>query len=428
MHIHWIWLHHRPKVTDRMKAELLEHFPDAEDVYFAQKTDYAKLETLTPEAMASLQDKKLDEAQKILETCENKGLKILTIGENAYPQCLKNIADPPLVLYYKGLLPDFDGNPVIAIVGTRKASAYGMNAANRLGYQIAACGGIVVSGLASGIDAMAMQGALTGGMPVVGVLGCGVDVVYPKSNRQLFEMVEKYGCILSEFAPGTQPARWTFPKRNRIISGLSNGVLVVEAPEKSGALITANLALEQGRDVFVVPGNIDQMGFIGSNRLIRDGASVVSSGWDVLCEYEGLYPGILRKDLSEPHLRSNTGSQENAVRRMQKSLVKVAQKVEVPAKKPNLIEKLTKKAIDKEPSGSYSDVNDACSQLSQEERKIVEILRDGDLLVDEVIDRTRIDAGKLLGFLTMLELKGFIRRQPGKRITLVRKTDEFIRK
>ena len=329
---HWIWLAHRPGVSDRMKNSLLEHFRDPEDIYFADGESYRHVNGMTAEAAASLKDKDLSAAQAVLDACRWEKLHVLTIRDAAYPARLKNIPDPPILLYYKGQLPDFDAQPAIGVVGTRKASAYGLQTAKRMGYQIARCGGIVVSGMAYGIDAMAMSGALTAGETTVGVLGCGADIVYPLSNRGLFEDVAMYGCILSEFAPGTQPAKWTFPRRNRIISGLSNGILVVEAPEKSGALITAGHALDQGRDVFVVPGNIDQPGFAGSNRLLRDGATLVSSGWDVLSEYETVYPDKIRKDLSPSHQTVYPDELGKSASETEKNLHKVAQKPEVPGK------------------------------------------------------------------------------------------------
>lgn len=412
MLIHWIWLAHRPKVTDRLKALLLRHFQDPEGVYFADSAALAQVEGMNQEAAASLQDRNLEEAQKILERCEDLNLRILTMQDAAYPKRLKNIIDPPLVLYYKGQLLDFDGQPAIGVVGTRHASAYGLNTAKQMGYQIAACGGLVISGLAHGIDAMAMSGALLAGKRTVGVLGCGADVVYPASNRKLFREVEEYGCILSEFAPGTPPNKWNFPKRNRIISGMSNGVLVVEAPEKSGALITANLALDQGRDVFVIPGNIDQEGFVGSNRLLREGATIISSGWDILGEYESLYPGKLTEHPETP-VKSNRLSLTE-----EKPAAKVSQKPKLPGKKPVEKERMDEKAIDKDASGSYSDVNDLLSRLSGDERRVAETLRKGQRLVDDVIAETGLSTGKLLAVLTMLELKGVIRRLPGKRIAL----------
>ena len=417
MLVHWIWFAHRPGLSDRMKLELLEHFQEPEAVYFADKDAFAHMTELTAEAVSSLQDKDLARAEEILALCYNQKIHLLTCRDAAYPARLKNIADPPVLLYYKGTLPDLDGNPVIGVVGTRKASAYGLTAAKRMGYQIGRCGGIVVSGMAYGIDGMAMAGCLTAGQPTVGVLGCGVDIVYPPSNRALFRDTEAYGCILSEFAPGTPPAKWTFPKRNRIIAGLSCGVLVVEAPEKSGALITAHQALDQGRDVFVVPGNIDVPSFAGSNNLLRDGAIPVFSGWDILSEYAALYPDKLCRE--DGACRQTAYPEEvNQCAEQEKMPVKVAQSVKKPGSKASMEEKSSPKTIDKMQSAPYSDVNTAFPNLSAEESSIVAALKNGQRLVDDVIAETGLTTGKVLALLTMLELKGVVQRHPGKRISL----------
>ena len=418
MLLHWIWLAHRPGVNDRMKLRLLQHFRDPEDIYFADGESYCHVEGMTTEAAQSLRDKDLTFAETALEACRREKLHVLTFQDAAYPSRLKNIPDSPILLYYKGQLPDLDAVPVIGVVGTRKASAYGMQTAKRMGYQISKCGGIVVSGMAYGIDGMAMSGALTAGSVTVGVLGCGADIVYPLSNRSLFKDVESYGCILSEFAPGTQPARWTFPKRNRIISGLSSGVLVVEAPEGSGALITANHALEQGRDVFVVPGNIDQPGFVGSHRLLRDGATLVSSGWDILSEYQALYPDKIHREEAASNLKVYPDELEKAAAETKKTLPKVAQKPALPGNSKALKKKLEKKSIDNGPSEAYSDVNATLPKLSQDEEKIVKALSSGQRLVDDVIAETGLTTGKMLALLTMLELKGVVKRLPGKHIGL----------
>ena len=418
MLIHWIWLAHRPGLSDRLKVALLQHFRDPETILFADSGAYDHIEGLSEEARESLQDKNLIPAEEILDACRREKLHVLTYRDAAYPARLKNIPDPPVVLYYKGQLPELDASPAIAVVGTRKASAYGLTSAKRMGYQIGKCGGIVVSGMACGIDSMAMSGAMTAGQTVVGVLGCGADVVYPQSNRALFRDVEQNGCILSEFPPGYPPAKWTFPRRNRIISGLCSGVLVVEAPEKSGALITARLAAEQGRDVFVVPGNIDMPSFVGSNRLLRDGAVAVSSGWDILSEYEGLYPDKIRKDLYPSKQTAYPDEVAAAGEETEKPALKVAQKPRLPRKKDNLKKDLEKKGIDNQPATAYSDVNESRPKLTGDEQQIFDCLRDGERLVDDVIAETGMTTGRLLASLTMLELKGLIRRLPGKRISL----------
>ena len=417
MLVHWIWLAHRPGLGPRTRVELLRHFRDPEAVYFADEEALGNLE-LSTEAKAALLDKDLDASEKILEQCRKKRLSILTLQDAAYPSRLKNIPDPPPVLYCKGQLPDFDGSPVIGVVGTRKASAYGLTVAKRMGYQIGKCGGIVVSGMAYGIDGLAMSGALTAGAKTVGVLGCGADIVYPRSNRALFRDVEAYGCILSEFPPGQPATKWTFPMRNRIISGLSCGVLVVEAPEKSGALITARLALEQGRDVFAVPGNIDMPTCVGSNALLRDGAIMVSSGWDVLSEYCAQFPDKIHRENVPSHQKAYPDEVRRAASEGEKTPPKVAQTPRIPEQMPGLKKNLEKKSIDKKPVEAYSDVNVDLSRLSEDEKRIVSSLQSGQRLVDDVIAETGMTTGKLLGTLTMLELKGVIRRLPGKRISL----------
>ena len=411
MLVHWIWFAHRPGLRDREKGVLLRHFSDPEEIYYADDEALRAVEGLGEEAMEGLRDKNLTSSEEILEECSFGNISVLTIRDGAYPAKLKNIDDPPVVLYYKGRIPDLDGRPAIAVVGTRKASAYGLTTAKRMGYQIGRSGGIVVSGMAYGIDGMAMSGALTAGAAVVGVLGCGVDIVYPLSNRGLFADTEKFGCIFSEFAPGTPPQKWNFPRRNRIISGISNGVLVVEAPEKSGALITAGAAADQGRDVFVVPGNIDMPSFVGSNRLLRDGATAVSSGWEILSEYTGLYPDKLHPDTRPAHQTAYADEVE-------KSGAQVAQKPQSPVKKPRAGKKVDKKVIDKRDPPPYIDLNEALPKLSAEEQSLVAALRSGERLLDDVIAETGMTTGKVLALMTMLELKGIVKRQPGKRISL----------
>lgn len=287
--LYWLWLTTRKGIGNRGILRILSYFETPEDVYRASEAEY-RLAGLNPTEIAALEDKSLDEPRKILRQCYDRNIHILTLQDAAYSNRLRNIPDPPAVLYYSGVLPALDDEPLVAVIGSRKSSAYGLSCAKRLGYQIATCGGLVVSGLAMGGDAMAMIGAVSAGKPVLGVLGCGVDVVYPKCNRHLYDDVLRHGCLISEYPPGTPPKPGHFPARNRIISGLSLGVVVVEAPQKSGTLITAEFALEQGRDLFVVPGNIGLACCAGSNRLLKEGAALVENGWDVMREYAAQYP------------------------------------------------------------------------------------------------------------------------------------------
>jgi DNA processing protein len=417
MLIHWIWLATRPGMQDHQKLAVLETFGSPEDAYFGDTSAYASIEGITEKGIQALTDKDLSEAQRILDQCIQKDIRICTYHDGIYPFRLKNISDPPLVLYYRGQLTALEACPVIGVVGTRKCSVYGITAARRMGYQIVRCGGMVVSGLAAGIDSAAMQGALTAGGNVIGVLGCGIDVVYPAKNKSLYLDTERNGCLISEFPPETPPLGWNFPRRNRIISGLCNGVLVVEAPEGSGSLITAHRALEQGRDVFVVPGNIDVPTFRGSNSLLREGAIAVSSGWDVVSEYEALYPGRVRRSEENP-LRPEENDSSILAAEPEKSMPRVAQKREIPREKPKSDRKKLKKPIDNGEKQPYSDHCDIWEKLSDAERRLLEPLRTGEKLVDELIAESGLSAGKVLSMLTMLQIRGVVKPLPGKRISL----------
>lgn len=418
MLIHWIWLATRPNLHERDKLALLQYFHDPEDIFYAEADAYAAVEGISREGVEALSDKNLKQAHAIVRECTAKNIHICTFGDATYPGRLKNIADPPVVLYYKGRLPDLDSVPAIAVVGTRDASAYGMNAARRMGSQITKCGCIVVSGMAAGIDGAAVSGALSADGTVIGVLGSGVDIVYPRSNRSLFADTERYGCLLSEFPPGTPPMKWNFPKRNRIMSGISNGVLVVEAPHKSGALITARQAAEQGRDVFVVPGNIDVPTCAGSNALLRDGAIAVSNGWDVASEYASLYPDVIRRYDRTIQAPGFTDDVMAAAAEPEKELPKVAQKPLSPAKKRGSDRKNKKITIDKSDAPPYSDIQDTFRDLPEQERTIALLIGEDEILVDDLIAKAALPAGSVLSTLTMLEIRGVVRRLPGKRVAI----------
>lgn len=404
MLLYWIWYATLPESAVGQKAALLQAFPSPEDIYHASTDRLQAIEGIDAGFLEILEQKELDSAEKILAQCGKLGIRVLTFQDARYPKRLRNIADPPMVLYYKGTLPDFDSMPTISVVGTRGASAYGLTVARRLGMEIAAGGGLVISGCAAGIDAMAMEGALSANTAVAGILGGGVDIVYPKANRPLFDALPEKGCLLSEYPPGTPPLKWNFPRRNRILSGIASGVLVVEAPAKSGALITARHALEQGRDVFVVPGNIDVVSCEGSNALLREGATAVRSGWDILLEYEALYPGKLR----------NPG----VAKLPAKPLSFVAQTVVLPQTPEKTEAGKDRKDIDNGENSHYSVLNDPSSGLTEEELAIVKRLGQEPRPVDEIIAETALPTAAVLSMLTRLTLKGIVRNHPGKRISL----------
>ena len=393
MLLYWLWFHLLTGLTVSQKRALLEYFHDPEQLYRATESAYRTAVQLPEEGYTALSDKELKNARALAAECSQKRIGIVTIGDSGYPARLRQIPDAPLVLYYRGRLPNWEAYPAIGIVGTRKASGYGLQIAEKMGAQIAACGGMVVSGAADGIDSAAMKQALLQGGPVVGVLGFGADVVYPASSRKLFAQLEEKGCLISEYPPGTPGYKWNFPQRNRLISGISHGVLVVEAPERSGALITARHAMEQGREVFVVPGNINSDTSAGSNNLLREGAMAVFEGYDILREYASRFPGQIRK--AEP-----------------KEILHIPEKVEDVPTKP------AKKPIDNREVTQYSVLNSGAGTLTEEEKTLLSHLTPKIEGVDEVIARSGMETAKALSVLTKLSLKGMVKHHPGKCISL----------
>ncbi|MDT8901278.1 DNA-processing protein DprA [Anaeroselena agilis] len=273
-----------PGLGNSRLNSLVAFFGSARQAWMASRRDLFLCgcldETIGNNILA--QREKID-IHKMAAAWEQKGIGVVCAADAAFPDRLRRIFDPPQVLYYRGRLPVDE--LLIAVVGARRASAYGRNAALSLAAGLAAAGAGVVSGAARGVDSAAHEGALSAGGYTVAVLGCGVDVVYPPENGRLLARIAEQGAIVSEYWPGTDPLPHHFPVRNRIISGLARGVAVVEAAEKSGSLITADWALEQGRDVFAVPGSIFSATSAGANKLIKQGAKPVTAAADILEEY-----------------------------------------------------------------------------------------------------------------------------------------------
>ena len=399
MTVYWIWFAQLSGINCRQKRQLLETFHDPEEIYLAQT------KVLPADMAEALEQKDLSAARSIARQCSKEGIGILTYGDAAYPERLRNIEDPPMVLYCKGILPDWNAQPVIGVVGTRKASAYGLHTARLLSAQIAACGGMIVSGAAAGIDAAAMEGALEAGCPVVGILGGGVDVVYPAKNRELYRKTGEKGCLISEYPPGTRPFGGHFLHRNRIISGISDGVLVVEAPERSGALNTARHAFSQGRDMFAVPGNLGVDTCLGSNALLQEGAYAALSGWDVVKHYENLYPGTV------------TFRQITLEKQAVPALQKVAQTPRIPEKGQQKKEKLPKNVIDNQAESTYSVINKPAVSLSDQENAVLKLLSREPRLADSVMDAADLPSGTVQSILTRLAIKGLVQHHPDGRIS-----------
>jgi len=296
-----------------------------------------------------------------LECARAAGVRVITPLDAEYPDALREIHDPPLALYVRGKLRPVDRNAV-AVVGTRRATHYGMDTARRFSYQLARSGISVLSGLALGVDTAAHKGALQGGGRTVAVIGGGFNHLYPEENRRLADEIAEQGAVLSEFPMGRKPDRTTFPMRNRIVSGMSKGVLVVEAGLRSGAVITASLAMEQGRTVFAVPGRIDSFLSAGSNALIKDGACVVTEARDILEHFEMLLP-------PERPPENRAGAADT----------------------PGLPDE----AVD-----------------------VVHMLARGEMGIDTLIRESGMSAAKMSSLLVRLELKKIIRMLPGRKVEL----------
>ncbi|MBR5743366.1 MAG: DNA-processing protein DprA [Clostridia bacterium] len=369
---YWIWLS-RLWRSGRTVNRLLEELGSPEAIFRASEKTLDAMDWLKPEEREKLSSRDLSETERIRADCEAKGIRILAYPDPLYPAPLRVIPDPPLVLYALGRIPDFASILPIAVVGTRGASFYGRNIAENLGNRLAAAGAYVITGMAAGIDAAASRGAMAAGRESAVVLGTAIDSPYPFSSRDIYQALRTEGLILSEYAPGDPGHPSNFPERNRIISGLSRGVTVVEAPKRSGALITARTALEQGKDVFAVPVYIDVPSFEGSNRLIADGeAKAILNVGDILGEYEWQYEKMIPVEEAEKSLHEKSAG---------------------PA--PSL------------PEISAGDGADA-------EEKILRALGNGGLSAEELQEKTGIAAADLQTGLTLLELLGRLKNDGGR--------------
>ena len=389
----WLWLATRPQVSARTVARLLREFGTAEHLYAADREALAFAPGLLASQRDALADKDVRDAERIAAACDAHGIAVLTLADTAYPDLLRQIDDPPIVLYVRGTLPDLDRIPALAVVGTRSASLYGRTVAQNMGRALAAAGFVIVTGMALGVDGEAAAGALQAAGKVVAVFGCGVDICYPPQNRLLMEDILASGAVISEYPPGTEPRGAHFPVRNRIMSGLSHAALVVEAGRRSGALITARAALDQNRDVFAVPGNIDVPGSEGANLLLAlHEAQPLLSPLDLVREYEGLLPQPADEErvLEAYRARSFRTRPETPRTPAQEAPSAQPEPAEAPLRRP-------------EPPG-----------LTDDQRALVRAVRDGAGTVDELAERTGFEAARVNVALTLLEIEGVLVRRGGR--------------
>jgi DNA processing protein len=406
------------EISPKVKVTLLERFGGAMELYFTTREDLSELKILSPRQTEELMRKDLGKTDGVMEYCEGEGVRILTIQDAEYPLRLKNIPDPPCALYIKGRLPAIDEEALVSVVGTRGATPYGIKMARRIGYEATKCGGLICSGLAAGIDSAAVEGALRAGGGAVGVLGTGIDEIYPKFNKPLFDDVAAVGAYLTEYPPGTPMFTGAFPMRNRIIAGLAVGVTIIEAPHKSGALITADYALEYGRDVFAVPGNADSPKSQGSNALIRDGAKAVTCGWDICGEYAALFPKRLRMITGD---KAKIPQEQEALAEPESVSVPRKKTAKAPETGEGFLRLRTppaKKEIDKENGVAYIGLEEQLSNLSEKQLKIISFITKPCVHVDDIIDVSGLPAREVLSELTMLQIQGVVTQEAGKRFSL----------
>ena len=358
-------------IGPRRHARLLERFKNPKGIFSASLKELLTVPSINGELARQIKDFSFSLLEKEVSLIKEMGIKILLIKSKEYPPLLKAISDPPFILYVKGEMSTQDNR--LSIVGTRYCSPYGKMVAEKLSFELASLGFVVVSGMARGIDSSAHRGALLAKGRTIAVLGSGLCRIYPPENSKLAEEISQNGAVISEFPLLTAPERGNFPRRNRIISGLSRGTIVIEAGRKSGALITANLALEQGREVFAVPGNIGQ-NRVGVHQLIKDGAKLVESVDDILEELE---------ELSLPRMEKKGKGKSKG-------------------------EEITK----------TKEIKD------EKERVIYNCIKKEPIQIEEIIAQSKLSSKKVSQILINLEMKGLVQSLPGKFYKKERRKDE----
>ena len=374
---YWVWLTLAIGVNNPKQKRIFDMYESITDFYNGGIYEWRLSGIFSEKEINSLQNTRLADAADVIDTCKKLGYDIVCIDDAQYPDKLSSIYAPPCVLYVWGELPDFDNRLSIAMVGTRNATQYGVMASHVLSSSLAKLGAIIVSGGALGIDSASHTGALEAGGTTVCVLGCGIDYRYLMSNAAMRKNIASTGAVISEYPPGTNSFPGNFPVRNRIISGLSDGIIVVEADEKSGSLITVNHALEQGREVFAVMGNINSRYSTGTNKMIKDGATPVTSYLDVIEAF--------------PNYSVSTNSEND---------------IEYSARNST--------ELNKEPVTHKTDLD-----LSDTVERIYKCIGNEPVHIDNIVINTNLPVSKVLQSLTELELLGLISCHQGRLYKLV---------
>lgn len=394
---YWLWLQ-RALGEGAYIKNMIEDFGSVEKLYSSNILEWRMSSALTAKQIDRLEQTDINSVDEIIYTCEKNGWTIIDYDDERYPNRLREIHNPPCVLYVDGILPDIDNLAVIGIVGTRKASTYAIKVTHIMSRGITECGALVVSGGALGVDTAAHKGALTAGGNTVAVLGCGLGASYLNENKPLRDIIKNNGALVTEYPPFTRASRTTFPMRNRIISGLSVGVLVVEAGVKSGSLITANYALEQGRDIFAVPASVLSVDFSGTNKLIDDGAMVATKPAQIVSVYAEKFSTIdISKARSIDELMNDESDKSANVEKDEN--------------------KLSFESIEENREKRLKNEHKA-STLNGDTKIVYQCLNDCFLHIDAIIEKTGLTSAKVMASITQLEVMGLIESTSGKRYKL----------
>ena len=428
----WIWLSEALGAGTKSFLKLIELYESPYELFHAEEAEIERIEGLSDRVRASLCDKSLQRATQILEACERLNVGIVTWADGHYPTALREIEDPPVLLYWRGTFPQFGQRLCVGMVGTRRMSAYGLRAAYKMSYELATLGVVVVSGMAAGIDGVSSAAAIAAKGTTVAVLGCGLDVIYPRHHKGLYTEILKQGLLLSEYPPGTRPNGYHFPTRNRIISGLSQATLVVEAGLGSGSLITAKDAILQGRDVYALPANVDSHGAEGTNGLLRDGAHLALNARELVEPYAYLYANTLHYERLLKVKEQSEADLEFLARMGVIELTRAAKEVPASTPKPPAVpEKKAKaepkgrarraRAAEKEQTASAPPAHEpkaatpdeVISSLSAVQLAILQHMPDDRAIATDALCGLDFPQGEIMAALTFLEIMGLIQKLPG---------------
>ena len=433
--IYWIWLS-KANISPKARTAVIREFGSAEAAFRAPAGSFHGRKGISEHEAEVLEDRSLTEAEIIRSRCRRQGIELIDWDSNLYPEKLRQIASPPYILYVQGTLLPLDEVPVISVIGTRQASPYGIKMGQCLAGEISQHGGTVLTLLGAGVGEAAAKGALIADRPCIAVLGTAHEACRDPLAKEISHM----GMLISEYPPGMRSQRHFFRERNRVAAGLSDGVLVVEAPEKSGTRLFVDDAAELGRDIFAVPGNADAENAAGTLTLLKEGARLVTCGAEILSDYVNRFPGLesLLHGTEGPGLKTEQKREDEEKR---SSVSEGTSHRENDSGRPAGLSGDTDSTetenagfiqdhCDMRPAGSHEhdqkeqngvkpfDFRDQLAGLTEDQLKIIAAIDPGTTHVDDITERTGLTAARVLSQLTVLEIKGYVRRETGRRFSL----------